>query len=357
MKHIRDITQENRRSYTYTCPYCKKELRPRLGAKKAHCYAHKPGESCELDRYIHTTAERLLKEKWDRNEPFEITMKVRTECKEKDSCLFYRDFDPNCLIEEEKTFDLKKQYSQCIVEKKYGEFIPDLCLLDDTGQHAPIFIEIWSKHKNSEKKAESGHMIIEIRLKTIEELEELPTHPITESESVTFSHFKVLKKAPPKEDGPNLMKYTLFEGTLKSYVDDKNVFCENYKMKHHPKSIFEVVCSRNEFFSIQQFRDFCNAIAIDRGYDIKSCYLCQQVGDKKNDVIARSDSDHPISCLRDIETQGIIIYCKPERARTCEFFKLKDRRLNWLKAKYSNVNCYIWFKLGGGEEGGRCSCA
>ena len=60
--HISGITQENRRSYTYTCPYCKKALRPRLGSKKAHCYAHKPGESCELDRYIHTTAERLLKE-------------------------------------------------------------------------------------------------------------------------------------------------------------------------------------------------------------------------------------------------------------------------------------------------------
>ena len=44
--------------------------------------------------------------------------------------------------------------------------------------------------------AQSDHMIIEIRLKTTEELEELPKHPITESETVTFSHFKVLKKTP-----------------------------------------------------------------------------------------------------------------------------------------------------------------
>ena len=82
--------------------------------------------------YIHTTAERLLKEKWGRDEPFEITMKVRTECKKMDNCLFYKDYDRICVSEKMKTFDLKKQYSRCIVEKKYSEFVPDLCLIDDT---------------------------------------------------------------------------------------------------------------------------------------------------------------------------------------------------------------------------------
>lgn len=352
LMHISGITQENRRSYTYICPYCKKGLRPRLGTKKAHCYAHKPGESCELDRYIHTTAERLLKEKWDRDEPFEITMKVRTECKEIDNCFFYKDYGHGCVSEEVKTFDLKKQYSQCIVEKKYGEFVPDLCLIDDTGQHEPIFIEIWSKHKNSEKKAQSNHMIIEIRLKTTEELEELPKHPITESETVTFSHFKVLKKTPTKDDGPRLMRYTLYAGTLKSYVDDETVFCGNYKSKHHAKSIFEVVCSQDEVHTTQQFRNYCNAIAIDRGYNIRSCYLCQLFGpdkrEKEYDDDVPFNPDRPVGCRRDIDAQGLI-ECKPEEAMTCEQFKLKDRPLNRLKAQYANINRYIWFKNAGGS--------
>lgn len=347
LMHISGITQENRQSYIYTCPYCKKGLRPRLGTKRTHCFAHKPGESCELDRYIHTTAERLLKEKWDRDEPFEITMKVRTECKDKDTCIFYQHFCRGCLSEEIKTYDLKKQFTQCVVEKKYGEFIPDLCLIDETGKHEPIFIEIWSKHKNSEKKKKSDYRIIEIRLKTVQELEKLPKHPIIESETVTFSHFKSLKKSPPEEEGPRLMRYTLYAGTLKSYVDDKTVHCGNYRTKHRAKSIFEVVCSQNEICKTTDFHNYCNAIAIDRGYDIRTCYLCQLYGeDERNkdiDYVAAFELGRQKGCRRDIKAQGLI-ECRPEEARTCQRFKLKDILLNRLKGRYANINRYIWLK-------------
>lgn len=350
LMHISRITQENRHSYTYTCPFCKKGLHPRLGKRNAHCYAHKPGESCELDRYIHTTAERLLKEKWERDEPFEITMKVRTECKNIDTCFFYKDDGHGCIIEERKTFDLKKQFTLCIVEKRYGEFVPDLCLIDENGKYEPIFIEIWSKHKNSEKKANSDYKIIEIRLKTVQDLEELPKHPITESETVTFSHFKTLKKSPSKEDGPHLMKYTLYDGTLKSYVDNKTVSCGNYKTEHHPKSIFEVVCLQDEIRSTD-FRNYCNAIAIDRGYDIRTCYLCQLYGkDNRNkdyDKDAVFNQDCPEGCRRDIEAQGLI-ECNPEDAKACQEFKVKDIILRRQLVLYGNINRYIWFKKADG---------
>lgn len=352
LMHISGITQDNRRSYTYTCPYCKKGLRPRLGSKKAHCFAHKPGESCELDRYIHTTAELLLKEKWDRDEPFEIRMKVRTECKDINTCIFFKDYGQNCVKEEMKPFDLKKQYTQCVVEKRYDEFVPDLCLIDETGKHEPIFIEIWSKHKNSEKKAGSKHKIIEIRLKTVQDLEVLPKHPITESETVTFSHFKTLKKSPTKGYGPHLMKYTLFADTFKSHIDDKDVFCGNYKTEHHTKSIFEVVCSQEEVYGTTAFRNYCNAIAIDHGYDIRICYLCQLYGKDKRNMDYDNDTvfspDCSVGCRRDIEIQGLI-ECKPEEAKTCQQFKLKDIPLKRLKAWYANINRYIWFKNADGK--------
>ncbi len=350
LKHISAITQENRRSYTYTCPYCKKSLVPRLGSI-AHCYAHKPGESCDQDRYIHTTAERLLKEKWDRDEPFEITMKVRTECKEKDNCFFYKDHIGNCVIEEKKTFNLKKQYSQCNVEKKYGEFIPDLCLIDDTGKHEPIFIEIWSKHKNSEKKAKSDYRIIEIRLKTAEDLENLPKRPITESSTVTFNHFKILRKSPEDCHPLNLMKYTLYADTLKSYVDEKTTTCVNFKSVHHSKSIFEMVCSPDEVFSKSNFQTLCNAFAIDRGFNIRNCYICQLYGEDTrvfNGIQPRLNG-----CHRDIDGIGLI-QCKSEEAMTCRSFKLKDQPLKYMKSKYAHVSRYIWYKNADGsisEEG------
>ena len=341
LMHISEITRENRRLYKYTCPNCKKDLLPRLGDKKAHCYAHRPGENCELDRYIHTTAERLLKEKWDRDEPFEIKMKVRSECKERAKCPFNKIHSQSCITEEEKTFNLKKQYSKCIVEKKYGEFVPDLCLIDETGKHKPIFIEIWSKHKNSEKKAQSDHRIIEIHIKTREELEELTKHPITESETVTFSHFKVKEKSPTREDCPSLMRYTLYSGTFKSHIEDQFVFSESNKAKHHAKSIFEVVCSQNDIQK-RHFQNYCNAIAIDRGYNIRLCYLCKFYGTDIKDNELKEDAV-TYGCKRVIETHGII-ECKPEDAINCQHFKLKDKTLTDIKAKYANINRYIWFK-------------
>ena len=60
--HISSVTQENRRDFNYTCPCCQKRLRPRLGNKNRHCFFHDKGSRCSMDKYIHDTAERLLKE-------------------------------------------------------------------------------------------------------------------------------------------------------------------------------------------------------------------------------------------------------------------------------------------------------
>lgn len=211
--HIGKVNQENRHTFKYVCPYCHNDLRPFLSrgkrnSKRSH-FSHKNGERCDQDGYIHTTAKRLLKEKWDSEEPFEITMSVKTECNRIASCPFCQATGHRCSIGKTETYNLKEYYTQCLVEKKYGDFIPDLCLIDENEKHDPIFIEIWSKHKNSDKKANSIYKIIEIRLKTIPELEELPLHPITESETVTSSHFKVLTKNPAAADGPKLMRYII----------------------------------------------------------------------------------------------------------------------------------------------------
>lgn len=342
--HISEVTQENRRSFTYTCPYCKKGLRPRLGSKKAHCFAHKPGDCCELDRYIHKTAELLLKEKWERNEPFEITMRVRTECKDLKRCPFNNDCEYGCITEGTKTFDLKKYFTKCLLEKKIGEFIPDLCLIDETGIHDPIFIEIWSKHKNSDKKAHSGYRIIEIRLKTINDLEELPKYPITESESVSFSHFKTIFKNPTG-DGPILMRYTLYADTLKSHVEIP-LNCSNYRNNHNPKSVFEVVCNLNDIPK-QRFHNYCNALAIDRGFNIRNCYLCQHFCAEGSNQASYDDElfniDRPKTCLQENNTNKKISRT-PEDAKTCQYFKLKDNMLSSLKAWYVNIDKYIRYQ-------------
>ena len=351
--HIGKVNQDNRRDYKYICPCCKKTLRPRLsrGSKRSH-FAHNPGECCDQDRYMHSTAERLLKEKWDRDEPFEITMKVRTVCSRFSTCIFGKASKRQCTSEEMKTYDLKKHYTQCLVEKKYGEFIPDLCLIDETGKHDPIFIEIWSKHKNSEKKADSEYMIIEIRLKTVDDLEDLPKHPITESDDITFSHFKDCSMEPEIKGETNLMKYTLYSGSLKSYVDTKTVNCSNYNTRHHPKAVLEIVGMKSDS-SVSSFWKFGNSMAIDRGYDIRSCYLCQQFGEDKSTIEFDSETgrmtDPERGCRREFAKRGLIP-CNPDDASICEHFTIKDRSIKGSLKAHSETTLYIWERHPDGTE-------
>ena len=346
--HISEVTKENRKDYTYTCPYCKKELRPRLG-KIAHCFAHKPGERCDIDKYIHTTAERLLKEKWDNEEHFRVWMNVRTECPDYETCPFRRDYGDTCFSIEKKVFDLKESYNRCEVEKKYGEFIPDLCLIDDTGKHNPIFIEIWSKHKNSEKKADSDYQIIEIRIKTIKELEELPKHMIIESDTVTFSHFKTIKKKPKDSERLKLVRYVLYADSFKSFVDSQSVNCGNYRDNHHRKSILEITMDQRHVDDSFQFRSFCDAIALSKGYNIRSCYHCQLYG---SDKYENNNNGYVLSvvkgCKLELSTKGIV-RCNPEKAKTCESFKLKDYPLRRAKAQFAFVDHYVWNKNADGS--------
>lgn len=338
--HISSVTPENRKSHTYTCPYCKKELRPRLGTKRKHCFAHKPNESCELDRYIHSTAERLLKEKWDSDQPFEIRMTVHSQCENRMNCIFQQS---TCTAKKIETFDLKEWYSQCLVEKKVGEFIPDICLIDETGKHDPIFIEIWSKHQNSLKKQTSEYKIIEIRLKTIQDLEELPKHPITESETVTFSHFKIAKKAQSYFEGPKLMKYQLYSETLKSYVSGEGINCTNYR-DHHDKAILEIVGYRIGF-PLRYFQRFCTSVALEKGFDIRSCFHCKYYGsDYRHDKPIHDISEvviKPQGCRRNLEEQGLID-CTPEEARSCKHFQKKEQPYRFYKNWFKNMKLYVW---------------
>lgn len=198
--HISKVTPENRRTYSYVCPCGQKRLRPRLGKKNRHCFYHDAGSRCAMDKYIHNTAERLLKEKFDCDEPFEVEMPVTRQCRNFGDCKFATNEGAHpCRIVERKKFNLKEHYQECLVEKPCGEFRPDLMLVDNTGKHDPIFIEIWHKHKSDDIKLKSENKIIEIRLKKVDELQPLVENPITESDTVKFYNFKPTKFSPTNQ--------------------------------------------------------------------------------------------------------------------------------------------------------------
>ena len=213
--------KHRRREFSYTCPYCKKEMRPYLGEHNRHCFAHKPGQSCDRDKYIHTTAEQLLKERWDSDGPFEFTLTVEFVCEKADTCVFAGVVDGKCRRQAIHTINLKERYSTCLVEKKVGEFIPDLCLVDESGTNKPLFLEIWNTSRNSDKKNSSGYPIIVFRVQSMQDLVRLEEEPLRESDSVFVYGLDI---AVPFGSCPDYMTRQQAQLLIKESWDESAVF-------------------------------------------------------------------------------------------------------------------------------------
>lgn len=351
--HIREVDKDNRRLHKYTCPGCHQEFRPRLGAKRAHCYYHYLGNRCSMDKYIHNTAEKLLQQKfYSEEEKFEVTMTVLTQCHHYKDCIFK---EHTCSQSEVKTFDLKKYYKDCLVEQKFGEFIPDLLLVPkDETKNDPIFIEIWHKHKTSEKKMNSGNKIIEIRIETPEELEQLPKGPITESDKITFTNFDPAQKDPDKMPGVKLLQYTLYDKGTFFCGDCKYEKCYHYKIRNIiSTTILKIIGRESDFHYVPEFeggqfsprgwfRENASYLAVQKGYDPRSCFQCQQ-GDK----ITQEDSkDTCIKCRKRLDENQLPSDITHTEAASCKDYLRKtvwdDLILQF--QSWRDLPLYIWEK-------------
>lgn len=350
--HIREVNKENRRLHKYTCPECHQEFRPRLGAKRAHCYYHYLGNRCSMDKYIHNTAEKLLQQKFYSEEKFEVTMSVNSQCKKYKDCNFR---NQTCATSEIKTFDLKKYYKDCLVEQKFGEFIPDLLLVPkDETKNDPIFIEIWHKHKTSDKKMNSGHKIIEIKIETLEELEQLPNGAITESDRVTFTNFDLALKDPKTMPGVKLLQYTLYDKGTFFCGDCKYEKCYHYTIKNYiPTTNLKIIGRESDFLYVPEFdggqftprgwfRENASYLAVQKGYDPRSCYQCQHA-----DECSASDGKEIIMrCRLKMDESGELAEVKHTVAAKCNDFLRKTVWNDYVAEfqKYKSLPLYIWQK-------------
>ena len=79
---IKDITKENRNQHQYICIGCGNPLLPRaIGSKyrRPHFY-HKELVDCSGETYLHKLAKKLIKEKFENSEKFEISYPVTRTC-------------------------------------------------------------------------------------------------------------------------------------------------------------------------------------------------------------------------------------------------------------------------------------
>lgn len=337
--HISAVNKENRRQYSYICPCCQKRLRPRLGEKNRHCFFHDKGSRCAMDKYIHDTAKRLLKEKFDSDAPFEVEMDVTRTCDQHEGCRFAKEkgYDYCTKIERVK-YDLKQHYQQCLVETKCGEFIPDLMLVDETGKREPIFIEIWHKHKSNEAKINSNIKIIEIRLKKVDELQPLVENPITESDTVKFFNFKTVKVKPEMMRDAKLYKFYLYR-SLKSYCTPAAaIHCYDYRTDHKKSSIVEITALNDAYFNLNEFWQYCLYISHQKGADVKDCYMCKH---SRHNRESGPEDEEDIYC-KALTTDDQKHICKHDFGKTCDRFEIDQKKFLNLKQRFYSSTLHTW---------------
>ena len=62
---IDNVSSEYRKEHDFHCISCGALMMARLGNEKAHHFAHKGGESCGSETYLHILAKLMLKRKFD----------------------------------------------------------------------------------------------------------------------------------------------------------------------------------------------------------------------------------------------------------------------------------------------------
>lgn len=198
---IEDIKKDTRHDHSYHCPNCGHSMLPRLGDHNAHCFAHSENQACEGESYIHKIAKIILVARFnDRSRPFTVRFKTKHVCRKKAVCKHFSQF--MCEHKRMDEFDLHQEYDLPACEEvrlrcsSGEEFQPDVIIKSSKEKHAPIYLEVYHKHKCSPQKLESGQHIIEIRVKDWEELLNLDSLSFDESDRVSFYNFKDIRKKP-----------------------------------------------------------------------------------------------------------------------------------------------------------------
>lgn len=317
---IANVT-ENDRQTKYYCLNCGDEMIPRLGAKNAHHFAHKTTTpDCNPETYLHKLAKLKIKEKFDSGLPFEISLRQTCGCIDKNNCPFYK--EDECKSEEYRTYDLRKTYDTCTEEQTIGNYRADLLLTSSTKPETPpVLIEIFVTHKCEEEKVDSNNRIVEIPIKTEEDIITLLQSPITEIDKYSFDDGTVKcafynfsrSTSDNKLEARDIRKFYLFQSGA-AYIP--NLFmnvgnCRHILQKDNRKAILELAIDLPYEAQVSEY-ELGYAKAEEMGFDIKNCHLCKYLG-------SGFMGEPSVCCL--YKKFGTTQYPKGPEAMTCSYYR------------------------------------
>jgi hypothetical protein len=173
------------RKEEFRCISCKNILIPKLGKIRQKHFSHKHLSDCSGETYLHRLAKELFAQEYrlclNQGKPFEIELAIPEYCKK-----YQEKFGQQCNLRiTRKLFDLTTRYKKIDLEKKDGDFIPDITLANEA-ETDKLYIEIAVTHEISDSKMRSGSKIIEIKIETEEDIFFVRDHVIRTCDKVNF---------------------------------------------------------------------------------------------------------------------------------------------------------------------------
>ncbi len=303
---INDLTKESVNGKKYLCIECQNELIPHIGQKKVKHFHHKPQDeviTCAAgETYLHSASISILSEsirqRINTGNPLFIKVEQNVFC---GKCHFPEFNKHRCLLDTQIIdLNILEDFTNVCVEKKEGNFRPDILLYNNSGNK--LHIEITVHHGVDENKSLSGNRIIEIFIENEEQIRALKNDYFTK-ENIKFRlHNYPIEPAfiflkPEECQKGNLRRFIVYKSgksILKSFTYYEHTKIKNYIMyekdynSHKYDSLFD---SDNNLGKSQQYIDDIEEAFI-KNITIKNCHLClSHTYNIKNDYLS-----HTIIC-------------------------------------------------------------
>lgn len=284
---IEKVDKNERHAHTYKCMGCGAEMIAKIGEKKAPHFAHKVNvENCSSETYLHKLAKRLIREKFEKPDPFNIMYHRIGSCSNINECPFGNKTE--CEVIQPNTINLKQYYDTCKEEVQINGFVADLLLTNSTKpEREPVLIEVCVTHECTKEKLDSGLRIIEIKVESEDDIRALLKKKVLCESLSVFKNPELEDWIDEKGDAKfyNFDRKTQGEGERKIpraiIFESGKVFVDRYSCHTTKKiirqnSVLEVSFvpkSGEEFY--YPFGYIGNIIASQNNPDYKTCTLCK----------------------------------------------------------------------------------
>lgn len=262
----------------YFCPYCNAPMITRQGKVNRWHFAHKNNiHNCSYESYLHKLAKIRIREHFYASECFRIAYHVNRTCKA--LCPLNR--QPRCNWEDMTGANLRQYYNCCEEEKEYQGYRADLLLSHDQFQNRPpVLIEICVKHACTEEKRNSGLRIIEIKIQSEHDIDQLIEKSLLKETSdyignsvrlddrIKFYNFKNEKEGNPPVNHQRPLHVYWIDTNL-TFHERKAFNCQSPFPDHLSKVPFVMFAEESLDWA------WCMQKAIKAGIQIKSCTLCK----------------------------------------------------------------------------------